>query len=264
MVLARTAMRCTSLVPSLMLVLLPALVWTASIVAALPVAVRDKVAVVTLNRPEHRNALHIDAHHELENLWAGIAQDEAVKAIVLTGAGKTFSAGGDIKSMVARHGTVEGLKYTLNIPAATKRLLQNILDVPQPIIAAVNGDAVGLGATLVLFSDISIMNEGAKFGDTHTKVGLVAGDGGAREQDLCAGEIVRGEGLEQRFRDVFGGGQVHLDVKLLDGLARGRADGAHLRFELAQIVQPVEEETHAVGAGEDEPVVFGEIGRAHV
>lgn len=139
---------------------------------------KGRIALVTLNRPEHRNALTMDAHGELEDLWARIAQDEEVHAIVLTGAGKAFSAGGDVKAMVARAGTVEGLKYTLKVPAATKRLWQNILEVPQPIIAAVNGDAVGLGATLVLFSDVSIIAENAKFGDTHTKVGLVAGDGG--------------------------------------------------------------------------------------
>lgn len=139
---------------------------------------QDKLAIVTLNRPEHRNALHMDAHAELEHLWSEIAQDESVYAIVLTGAGKAFSAGGDVKAMADRAGTVEGLKYTLKVPASTRRMLQNILDVPQPILAAVNGDAVGLGATLVLFSDIAIIAETAKFGDTHTRVGLVAGDGG--------------------------------------------------------------------------------------
>jgi len=148
---------------------------------------KGRVAVVTLNRPEQRNALHMDAHAELERIWSDLAQDEEVFAIVLTGAGKTFSAGGDIKAMVARAGTVEGFKYTLKVPAATRRMFQNILDVPQPILAAVNGDAVGLGATLVLFSDISIIAESAKFGDTHTKVGLVAGDGGTAIWPLLIG-----------------------------------------------------------------------------
>lgn len=148
---------------------------------------QGRLAIVTLNRPDHRNALHMDAHAELERIWGDLAQDEEVYAIVLTGAGRSFSAGGDIKSMVARAGTVEGLKYTLKVPAATRRMFQNILDVPQPIIAAVNGDAVGLGATLVLFADISIIAESAKFGDTHTKVGLVAGDGGTAVWPLLIG-----------------------------------------------------------------------------
>jgi len=138
----------------------------------------DGVAVLTLNRPEQRNALHPEAQLELEHVWLDLAKDAEVNAIVLTGAGAAFSAGGDIRSMIDRFGTTEGFKYTLNVPEGTKRLLQNILDVPQPIIAAVNGDAVGLGATLALFSDVSIIAEDARFGDTHVKVGLVAGDGG--------------------------------------------------------------------------------------
>jgi len=138
-----------------------------------------KVAVLTLNRPEHRNALHMQAQAELEKLWVQLGEDEDIYAIVVTGAGKAFSAGGDVKSMVARAGTVEGLKLTHRIPAGTRRMFQNILDVPQPIIAAVNGDAVGLGATIALFSDIAVIADTAKLGDTHVKVGLVAGDGGA-------------------------------------------------------------------------------------
>ena len=144
----------------------------------LKVEKRGKIAILTLNRPEQRNALNPAAQVELEHIWLDLAQDEEVNAIVLTGAGKAFSAGGDIRHMIDRFGTVEGFKFTLNVPGGTKRLLQNILDVPQPIIAAVNGDAIGLGATLALFSDVSIISETAKFGDTHVKVGLVAGDGG--------------------------------------------------------------------------------------
>ena len=148
---------------------------------------KDRLALVTLNRPDNRNAIHMDAHGELERIWSELAQDEEVYAIVLTGAGRSFSAGGDINKMVERAGTVEGLKYTLKVPASTRRMFQNILDVPQPIIAAVNGDAVGLGATLALFSDIAIIAETAKFGDTHTKVGLVAGDGGTVVWPLLIG-----------------------------------------------------------------------------
>jgi len=148
---------------------------------------KDGVAVLTLNRPEQRNALHPAAQLELEHVWLDLARDQEVNAIVLTGAGKAFSAGGDIKSMIERFGTVEGFKYTLDVPEGTKRLLQNILDVSQPIIAAVNGDAVGLGATLALFSDVSVIAESAKFGDTHVKVGLVAGDGGTVIWPLLVG-----------------------------------------------------------------------------
>jgi enoyl-CoA hydratase len=139
----------------------------------------DGIATLTLNQPDNRNAVHAEMHAELEHVWLDLARDREVNVIIFTGAGKTFSAGGDIKRMASRFGTEEAWAYSLQIPGSTKRLFDSILEVPQPIIAAVNGDAVGLGATLALFSDVSIISETAKFGDSHVKVGLVAGDGGA-------------------------------------------------------------------------------------
>lgn len=137
------------------------------------------IVTLTLNQPDNRNAIHAEMHAELEHVWLDLQADRAVNVIVLTGAGKIFSAGGDIKRMVNRFGTDEGWQTSLAIPASTKRLFQNILEVEKPIVAAINGDAVGLGATLALFSDATVIAEGAKFGDSHVKVGLVAGDGGA-------------------------------------------------------------------------------------
>ncbi|MFO1199395.1 MAG: enoyl-CoA hydratase-related protein [Burkholderiaceae bacterium] len=145
------------------------------------------IATLTLNQPDNRNAIHAEMHAELEQVWLDLAADGTVNIIVFTGAGKTFSAGGDIKRMAARFGSEEGWRYSLEVPASTRRMFQNILEVPQPIIAALNGDAVGLGATLGLFSDVTIIAEGAKFGDSHVKVGLVAGDGGAVVWPLLIG-----------------------------------------------------------------------------
>lgn len=145
------------------------------------------IATLTLNHPDNRNAIHAEMHAELEQVWLDLAQDEQVNVIVFTGAGKFFSAGGDIKRMASRWGSEEGWRYSLEVPASTRRMFQNILEVGQPIIAAINGDAVGLGATLALFCDISVIAETAKFGDTHVKVGLVAGDGGAVVWPLLIG-----------------------------------------------------------------------------
>ena len=145
------------------------------------------LATLTLNQPDHRNAIHAEMHAELEKVWLELAEDKEVNVIVFTGAGKFFSAGGDIKRMASRWGTDEGWRFSLEVPAATRRMFQNILEVSQPIICAVNGDAVGLGATLALFSDVSVISETAKFGDTHVKVGLVAGDGGAVVWPLLIG-----------------------------------------------------------------------------
>jgi len=145
------------------------------------------IATLTLNQPDNRNAIHAEMHAELEHVWLDLASDREVNVIVFTGAGKTFSAGGDIKRMASRFGTDEGWKFSLDTPANTRRMFQNILEVEQPIICAVNGDAVGLGATLALFSDVAIIAETAKFGDSHVKVGLVAGDGGAVVWPLLVG-----------------------------------------------------------------------------
>ncbi len=145
----------------------------------LDIVLEAGIATITLNRPEQRNAIDRAAHRELEDIWPIVADDKAVRAIVLTGAGSTFCAGGDIEAMAARAGTPEGLRHSLGLPAMTRRLFSNILDTPQPIVAAVNGHATGLGATLALFADICVISDAAKFGDTHVNVGLVAGDGGA-------------------------------------------------------------------------------------
>jgi enoyl-CoA hydratase len=138
-----------------------------------------KLAVVTFNRPESLNAINSQMHDELEHIWIDLAHDEDVNAILLTGAGKAFSAGGDVKAMASRWGTEEGRKWALVTPAAGRRIIQNLLDVEQPIIAAVNGDAIGLAANIALFCDVIVASESARLADTHVKVGIVAGDSGA-------------------------------------------------------------------------------------
>ncbi len=147
----------------------------------------DKLALVTLNRPEALNAVNPQMHHELERIWLDLAEDTEVNAILLTGAGKAFCAGGDVKGMASRaEGDSEPRRFLLN-PAGGKRLIQNLLEVEQPIIGAINGDAVGLGATIALFCDVIVASEQARFGDPHVRVGLVAGDGGAVIWPLLVG-----------------------------------------------------------------------------
>ncbi len=146
---------------------------------SLAIAQTGAIAVVTLNRPDQRNAIDLAMHAELERIWLDLAADSSVRAIILTGAGSTFSTGGDIAAMASRAGTPEGFAHSLKLPPMTRRLFAALLDTPQPIIAAVNGHATGLAATLALFADIGVISQTAKFGDTHVNVGLVAGDGGA-------------------------------------------------------------------------------------
>ncbi|OGO52076.1 MAG: enoyl-CoA hydratase [Chloroflexi bacterium RBG_16_68_14] len=135
----------------------------------------DGVAVLTMNRPEKRNAVNNEMHSELERVFREIGDDEEIRALVLTGAGKAFCAGGDAKSM-------EDGSFRPTGPAtpfrAVRTLIHNLLEVEQPIVAAVNGDAAGLGATLALYCDVIIASETARLADTHVRMGLVAGDGG--------------------------------------------------------------------------------------
>jgi enoyl-CoA hydratase len=140
----------------------------------------ERVATVTLNRPDRLNAVNPGLHHELMTIWNDLAEDCEVNAIILTGAGRAFCAGGDVKGMAS--GTLasaSGGKAERITAAEGRRIVQNMLDVEQPIIGAINGDAVGLGATIALLCDIIVASEKARFADTHVKVGVVAGDGGA-------------------------------------------------------------------------------------
>jgi enoyl-CoA hydratase len=150
----------------------------------LKVEIADRVATVTLNRPDSLNAITSRMHHEIEQIWLDLRADREVNAIILTGAGRAFCAGGDVKGMAS--GTlVNAAKSTDRFdrgPIAAfngRRVVENMLDVEQPIIGAINGDAIGLGATLALLCDIIVVSEKARFADTHVKVGVVAGDGGA-------------------------------------------------------------------------------------
>ena len=139
----------------------------------------NQVAIVTLNRPEHRNAAHPEMRAELDRIWPELSEDDDVSAIVLTGAGKAFCAGGDVKAMASRFGTEQGFAHSTKGVGRARRLCQSMLDVGPPIVCAINGDAMGLGATLALLCDVTVMSETARIGDSHVKVGLVAGDGGA-------------------------------------------------------------------------------------
>lgn len=159
----------------------------------------DGVCTVTLNRPDTLNAAGGPMHPELERIWLDVNEDPQVKAVVLTGAGRAFSAGGDLKGMAKRVGTLENYRHSLNQPAHTRRLWQNLTDVQVPVIAAINGDAIGLGCTLALFCDITVIADDARIGDTHVRVGLVAGDGGAVIIPLLVG-ISKAKDLMMRGR----------------------------------------------------------------
>lgn len=136
----------------------------------------NNVLTITLNNPDFRNAIRPDMDEALTRIFWDADADPEVRVIVLTGAGKSFCAGGDIAAM--QEGVDNINNFVVGIKNG-KRFMQAMIDCDKPIIARVQGDAVGLGATLALFSDICVASENARFADPHVKVGLVAGDGGA-------------------------------------------------------------------------------------
>jgi enoyl-CoA hydratase/carnithine racemase len=131
---------------------------------------------VTLNMPDKRNALDANAQNELGKIFIDITDDPAVRCVVLTGAGQSFSVGGDLPKMQKK---IDEPGLFFHAIPNSKRIVNAILDCPKPIVARINGDAVGLGCTIALLSDIVIASDDAKIGDPHVRVGLVAGDGGS-------------------------------------------------------------------------------------
>lgn len=154
----------------------------------LRIEVADKVATVTINRPEARNAINQRLIRELRTIWDDLADDMSVSAVLLTGAGQYFSVGGDVKAMSDRPGGDVLEEGEVHDPMVSRRIVNRLLELDKPIVCAINGDAIGLAATIALLSDITVMSEDARIGDTHvSRVGLVAGDGGTVVWPLLIG-----------------------------------------------------------------------------
>jgi enoyl-CoA hydratase len=145
---------------------------------------RGAVLTVTLDNPP-TNAADLGTHRELSTIFEDIARDEQTKVVVVTGAGsRAFSAGGDLDVMVDQLSNVESVRLQME---EGKRMLRALLALEKPVIARVNGHAIGFGATLALFCDLSYAVETAKIADPHVGVGFVAGDGGALIWPLLIG-----------------------------------------------------------------------------
>lgn len=146
--------------------------------------VGERVLKITLNRPERLNATNEVLHHELVQVWLDVEDDDDVSVVILTGAGRAFSAGGDF----------EMLERNINDPATRARnwksaskLVYNIINCSKPIISAIHGPVVGAGLAAALLADISIAARSAKIIDGHTRLGVAAGDHAAIIWPLLCG-----------------------------------------------------------------------------
>jgi enoyl-CoA hydratase len=141
----------------------------------------EGVALIRINRPEVRNALNLEVRKLLAKHLTEMGEDAGVRCVVLTGNDKSFAAGADIKEM-AGVGSIEMLAR------GTHKLWRTIAACPKPVIAAVNGFALGGGCELAMTCDIIIAGESAKFGQPEVRIGIIPGGGGTQRLTRAVGK----------------------------------------------------------------------------
>lgn len=137
---------------------------------------RGRVLEIVMNRPDKLNAVDEAMHAELARVFVDASNDPDCDVVVLTGAGRAFSSGGDIDWMQKMIDHPASFEKTTR---EGKQIVYSLLDCEKPVVAKLNGHATGLGATIALFCDVIFAADTAKIGDPHVSVGFVAGDGGA-------------------------------------------------------------------------------------
>ncbi|MEW6110875.1 MAG: enoyl-CoA hydratase [Thermodesulfobacteriota bacterium] len=213
----------------------------------------DKVAKIILNRPKSRNAVNMEMRAELKEVLGYISEDPEIRALILTGAGKAFCAGGDIKTM----------KVPMPDLAGRKRLkdfhvwLRTLINLEIPVIAAVNGVAAGVGCSLAMACDLIIASEESRFAVSFAKIGLIP-DGGsifflprlvglprAKELMFTGREIKASEALEWGLlNEVVPAGQLLSRAEeLAEELARGAGKAIALTKRLLNLSMSSDLET---------------------
>jgi len=142
------------------------------------------VLVVTIDKPDdHLNKVDEQMHHELTHLFKHLRNEREARAVLLAGTDQAFTAGGDFGWFpeFSKPG------YAADIRLDGKAIVWDLLDLHLPLVCAVTGHAMGLGASIALLSDITVMSETARLGDPHVRVGIVAGDGGTIAWPLALG-----------------------------------------------------------------------------
>ena len=136
------------------------------------------VATITLTRPDTLNSLTFEVYEELRQTFAALDEENAVRAVLLTGEGRAFCSGGDVNAIIAEL-FARDMKGLLAFTRVTGALIRNIRACRKPVVAAVNGTAVGAGAVMALACDFRIASTAAKFGFIFPRVGLCGADMGA-------------------------------------------------------------------------------------
>ena len=154
----------------------------------------NRVLTLALNRPEAGNATNQGLHTELSRVFIEASHDMDVDIIVLTANGKLFSGGGDIAYL--DHMTRDTAEFDRTV-AEGRQIVYSMLDCEKPIIGKIQGHAAGLGATLVVFCDITFVADHAKISDPHVKVGLTAGGYARAKEYLMTGKAISAKDAER-------------------------------------------------------------------
>jgi enoyl-CoA hydratase len=142
------------------------------------------VLLITMNKPDKYNAADEGMHNELSRVWTDVSRDPEVRVAVITGAGRAFSAGGDLGMVERMAGDHDRVSHMLS---EMSDLVYNIVNCEKPVVSAINGVAVGAGTVVALLADISVCAQDARIGDGHVKLGVAAGDHAAIIWPLLAG-----------------------------------------------------------------------------
>ena len=197
--------------------------------------VRERVATLTLNRPERLNALTFEVYRELTDTFAALRHEDDVRAVVITGSGRAFCSGGDVHDIIGQlfSKDMEGL---LEFTRMTCELIRNMRALPKPVIASLNGTTAGAGACIALASDLRIASPAAKIAFLFVRVGLSGADMGAAHllprlvglakatEMLYTGDFISAEEAERigLYNRVVAANDLENETRALaEGLARG-------------------------------------------
>jgi enoyl-CoA hydratase len=199
----------------------------------LEICVSGGVAEIRLIRPEVLNRFDELLHTEFVDALSAVRRDTSVRAVLLTSTGKVFSAGGDFDLMRRANGSAVARNATIQ---QAREVISALLTLPQPIVAAMHGSAIGLGATVVLACDAVVAARTASLSDAHVAMALAAGDGGALVWPQSAGMLrarrylLTGDAIDAERAYQFG-----LVTDLVDTVEQVAGDARRLAEKLAAL-----------------------------
>lgn len=235
----------------------------------LTLEVADQLAVVTVNRPDKLNALNTTVIQELDRAFTEIAQRDQIRAVILTGAGRAFVAGADIAEIAEAADGPAGLE---SLSAAGSRVFTKIERLNKPVIAAVNGFALGGGLELAMACHVRLASESAKFGLPEAKLGLIPGYGGTHRLPRLVGQgralqmILTGAMIDAATAASFGLVNAVYPTEVLMDVTRSMAKEMLANGPLA-LAHAIEVVTQGVGMSTDDALAlesrhFGDLGRS--